>query len=231
MLLLHFHQLYVLFLVRVPEYTTQKYASFACGLFWARGYWEPADTGKALKAEHKFPFCKGNLHLCKRWHPLHSELFLSGEGTQSAEQIRLNSLATTLSRVSVPLLAFPSQKPQGPFAYFSQGWATSPSSRPSELLTAGYAHVYARCTLMTHLVWLTGPSWDLGSPLKSLPLPYTVVRTSTSLRQHASSDPLTLIRQRKGNLYYFGGGGFIFNLSFFFSSFLKKFIFIGVQLL
>ena len=67
---------------RVPECATQKYASFACGLFWARGYWEPADTGEALKAEHKFPFCKGNWHLCKRGHPFHSELLLSGEGAR-----------------------------------------------------------------------------------------------------------------------------------------------------
>ena len=116
---------------RVPECATQKYASFACGLFWARGYWEPADTGEALKAEHKFPFCKGNWHLCARGHPFHSELFLSGEGARiSRANPTGQPLFTVLSRVPVPLLAFPSQKPQAPSAYFSLEWATSPSSRP-----------------------------------------------------------------------------------------------------
>ena len=104
--------------LNAPEYATQKYASFACGLLLARGYWEPAGTGETLKAEHKFPFCKGNLHLCKRWHTFHFELFLSGEDSNQQSRSDWTVLVYCAFSAHCPIACLPFPEAPRPFCLF-----------------------------------------------------------------------------------------------------------------
>lgn len=47
----------------ILEYAVPKCAFLAYELFWAKGHWKPADSGKSLETGHKISFPKGNLHL------------------------------------------------------------------------------------------------------------------------------------------------------------------------
>lgn len=108
---------------RVPQYATSEYASWAYGIFWAKGHWDQQMQGKLKTQDIKFSFGTGNLHL-QRKSPF--------VGILDSSYQQRNQLLNLLDKLyykqkpslTIIFLVFPdlvslSQKPQTPFPFFS----------------------------------------------------------------------------------------------------------------